>query len=556
MSNRAAVYARFSTDLQSERSTDDQITLCRTYADREGYQVVAAYEDKAKSGASMFGRYGLQQLLADASNQKFDVIIVEALDRLARDMEDLAGMHKRMSFLGIKIMAVHEGEANTVIVGLRGLVSQLFREDNVHKVRRGMAGRVKGGLSAGGKAYGYKPDHANKGQLKVVQEEAKVVRRVFEAYAAGTSPKEISRQLTVEGVPAPRGKVWSPSAICGWANRGTGMLRNPIYVGRIVWNKNRMVKNPDTGKRVSRPNPENEWHSVDVPELRIISNELFGAVQTRLAERAQVALDGHIGANKRPKRLLSGLLKCGACGGGMAVAGLDKSGRTRLRCSKHVNSRACPRPKTFYLDAVEELVVRSLVEELATPERIHDYATRYFQARFKEEADSQRKRTAIEHRLARIDDENMRLVNLMLQDGVDARTLGLKSKQNGEERDRLELELASLPQKNNVILHPTAIKAFADRLQKPSTDPLRQNRAVLEVMLSEMGDAGDLSPVVRELIRSITLYKADESTLTISVEGYLAPFMREDHNATVINEDTGAVMMVAEEGFEPPTQGL
>ena len=120
MSNRAAVYARFSTDLQSERSAEDQITLCRAYADREGYQVVAAYEDKAKSGASMFGRYGLQQLLADASNQKFDVIIVEALDRLARDMEDLAGMHKRMSFLGIKIIAVHEGEANTVIVGLRG----------------------------------------------------------------------------------------------------------------------------------------------------------------------------------------------------------------------------------------------------------------------------------------------------------------------------------------------------------------------------------------------------------------------------------------------------
>ena len=556
MPSRAAVYARFSTDLQSERSTDDQITLCRAYADREGYQVVATYDDKAKSGASMFGRDGLQQLLADASNEKFDVIIVEALDRLARDMEDLAGLHKRMSFLGIKIMAVHEGEANTVIVGLRGLVSQLFREDNVHKVRRGMAGRVKGGLSAGGKAYGYKPDLANRGHLIIVPEEAEVVRRVFEAYAGGTSPKEISRQLTDEGVPAPRGKVWSPSAICGWADRGTGMLRNPIYVGRIVWNKNRMVKNPDTGKRVSRANPESDWHSVDVPKLRIISNELFDVVQKQLAERAQVARIGHMGANKRPKRLLSGLLKCGACGGGMNVAGVDKSGRTRLRCSNHRNNGSCPDPKTFYLDTVESLVINSLAVELATPERIQDYAKQYFQARFKEEADSERKRVSIEHRLARIESENMRLVNLMLQDGVDARALGAKTKQNAQERDRLELELAGLPEKNNIVLHPTAIKAFADRLKKPSTNPLRQNRAVLEVMLSEMGDAGDLSPILRELIRSITLYKEDRYTLKILVKGYLTPFMREDKNALGINDHKGAVKMVAEEGFEPPTQGL
>ena len=85
----------------------------------------------------------------------FNFVIVEALDRLSRDMEDLAGIHKRLSFLGIEIRAVHEGVVNTVLVGLRGLVGQLYREDNAHKIRRGQAGRVGQGLNAGGLTYGY-----------------------------------------------------------------------------------------------------------------------------------------------------------------------------------------------------------------------------------------------------------------------------------------------------------------------------------------------------------------------------------------------------------------
>ena len=100
------------------------------------------------------GRGGLLRLLDQAKDRSFDVVVVEALDRLSRDMEDLAGIHKRLSFLGIEIRAVHEGVVNTVLVGLRGLVGQLFREDNAHKVRRGLAGRVGQGLNAGGKAYG------------------------------------------------------------------------------------------------------------------------------------------------------------------------------------------------------------------------------------------------------------------------------------------------------------------------------------------------------------------------------------------------------------------
>lgn len=86
---RAAIYARYSTDLQSEHSIEDQIALCQSYAKREGLEVAASYQDAAQSGASVLGRDGLIDLLDAARQRNFDIVIVEALDRLSRDMEGL-----------------------------------------------------------------------------------------------------------------------------------------------------------------------------------------------------------------------------------------------------------------------------------------------------------------------------------------------------------------------------------------------------------------------------------------------------------------------------------
>lgn len=211
----AAVYGRFSTDLQNEKSADDQITLCRVYAANNGFKVVAAYADKAKSGASMLDRDELLDMLADAKAGKFKAIIVEHLDRLSRDMADLATIKKQMDFVGVRLIEVHGGEANSLIVGLRALIAQQFREDNVLKVRRGMQGVIRDGRRAGGKAYGYTPDPARRGVLHIVPEEAEIVLRIYQEYHNGKSPKVICRDLNAEGIPAPRGKLWPISLRLG-----------------------------------------------------------------------------------------------------------------------------------------------------------------------------------------------------------------------------------------------------------------------------------------------------------------------------------------------------
>lgn len=154
---------------------------------QSGYEVVRQYSDAVQSGTSIFGRDGLLEMLADAKNGLFDMIVVEEFDRISRDMEDMAGIYKRMKYLGIKIISIHEGAASTVTVGLHSIVSQLYREDNARKVRRGMEGLVKSGLSAGGQAYGFKADPANKGKLIPIPEEIEIVQPIFRDFAEGKS---------------------------------------------------------------------------------------------------------------------------------------------------------------------------------------------------------------------------------------------------------------------------------------------------------------------------------------------------------------------------------
>ena len=458
---RAAVYARFSTEHQSERSVDDQIVLCRSYADNHGMQVVAVYSDKAKSGASFMGRDGLLSLISDAGEQKFDVIIVEALDRVSRDMEDLAGFHKRMSFRGIQIRAVHDGEVNTVLVGLRGLVGQMFREDNAHKVRRGLSGRVKSGLSAGGQGYGYRADPVKKGGMLIVPEEAEVVVHIFEKYAAGVSPRAIAYELNERGVPGPRVGQWNASTLNGSGARGYGILRNPLYDGRLVWNRVRMIKDPDTGKRVSRDNPVDNWETTEKPELRIVPAELFEKVQGMLTGRKNQTLN----QNHRPKRILSGLLRCAACGSGMSVNGSDRSGRTRIRCTAHAENGTCPNPKTFYLDTVEKLVLDSLQSELRHPEVLTAYVQEYHAERKRLRADHDKRKAKTEQRLAEV----MRRIKYLVRGYTDG-LFGAEIKDEMAElrasKEHCESELASLSEPENMVaLHPAALKHYEAQLK-------------------------------------------------------------------------------------------
>lgn len=151
---RAAIYARFSTDMQRDASIDDQIRSCREHAARLGLKVVETYSDRAESGASLM-RSGVRRLMQDARAGLFDVVISEALDRLSRNQADIARLYQQLMFSEIRIETVTEGAISEMHIGLKGTMNALFLKDLGIKTHRGLKGRALEGKSAGGLTYGY-----------------------------------------------------------------------------------------------------------------------------------------------------------------------------------------------------------------------------------------------------------------------------------------------------------------------------------------------------------------------------------------------------------------
>jgi len=277
---RVAVYARYSSDLQNPASIEDQVRICRAEVERRGCEVVAVYKDAAISGASTL-RPGYQSMLQDARDGRFDVMVAESLDRLSRDQEDVAALYKRLSFAGIAIVTLDDGEITDMHVGLKGTMNAMQLKVIADKTRRGLRGRIEAGFSAGGISYGYDvvrkigPDGMPvRGLRRINPDEAAVVVRIFEAYAAGRSGRRIAHDLNAEGIRAPGGRSWGASTISGNVARGTGILNNEAYLGMTVWNKHRWLKDPDTGRRVPRLNPVSQWVVKESPELRIVDPDL------------------------------------------------------------------------------------------------------------------------------------------------------------------------------------------------------------------------------------------------------------------------------------------
>ena len=277
---RAAIYARYSSDLQSDTSIEDQIEVCRRYARQPGWTVTNVYEDRAISGASTM-RPGFLAMMEDVGNNRFDVVLAESLDRIGRRVADVAGIHDELTFAGIALHTVATGEVTALLAGILGSVGQQYLLALREKTRRGLLGRVLDGKSGGGLAFGYRVKGDRIGEREIIEPEAKIVRRIFEDYTNGLSPRKIAKSLNEEGLPGPEGRHWGDTTIRGQIDRGTGVLNNELYVGRLVWNRCSYVKDPKTGKRLARPNPQEQWEKVEVPELRIIDDELWNKVKSR-----------------------------------------------------------------------------------------------------------------------------------------------------------------------------------------------------------------------------------------------------------------------------------
>jgi site-specific DNA recombinase len=536
---RAAIYARFSDDKQNDRSINDQVALCRAKAARDGFKVVSVFSDRARSGASIHGRRGVAEMLQSAKAKQFDVLIVEELDRLSRSQSDLASIYDRLTFVGIDILTVHTGgRADQIQVGIRGIVGALYLTDLANKVRRGAAGNIREGKHAGGLAYGYDVTPGKPGEWMINPAQAAIVRRIFAEYIAGERTPSIAARLNADGIKPPRGKYWQPGALTGSNNRHNGILGNEIYCGHLVWNRVRMIKDPDTGKRVSRPNPETEWQRADVPRLAIVSPGIFDEAAAIRASRRHAAP----ALRRRPKTLLSGLLKCGSCGAGMSIKGSDRGG-TRIVCTAHHNAMACANNRTYYLHTIEQTVLSGLRKHLVEPRAIRLFLKTYHDERKRLAANAGGRIPQLQRRLGEVTRQAARLTDVMLEShepvsSFTGKILGLE-----KEKKAIEAEIASLAAPITVVtLHPAATAHYLKIVDD------------LAAAIRARDAATEIASAVRELIDSVVVHRTEPGEpVRLKVNGRLAALIGKP---VFPDGSLSGVKVVAGEGLEPPTPGL
>ena len=514
---RAAIYARFSSDLQRDASIEDQLHSCRDYAARQGLEVIEVYSDRAVSGASMM-RSGLQKLLRDGQAGSFDVVISEALDRLSRNQADIATIYQRLQFQDIAIETISEGQISEMHIGLKGTMNALFLKDLATKTHRGLKGRALEGKSAGGLTYGYKAiiryaedGEPIRGDRKIDPVQAKVVRRIFEDYARGLSPKKIAEQLNREKVPGPRDGYWGTSTIHGNRERGTGILNNELYIGRQVWNRLKYVKDPSTGKRISRLNPESDWVITEVPELRILDDELWEAARNRQGALKSKNTDVPVWDRRRPRFLFSGLMQCGCCG-----SGFSKVNKNSFGCSaaRKKGPAVCTNMAVIRREDLDGAVLNALEHHLMDPEVVQIFCEEYAAERNRLQVQANAGRTGLEKELRQVTGDHKKLVDAIIAgvpaDQVKDRMIDLDTR-----RKDLERKLSASRAPDPVRFHPSMAKTYRDRIGQ------------LIRGMSHAGEVDEAKEALRALVDKIVLSpKPDGDGLMIDLHGALAGLLR------------------------------
>jgi len=531
MTLRVGLYARYSSDNQKEASIEDQLRLCEEKAASHGWQVQQCYSDAAISGATML-RPGIQSLLSAAMSGEFDIVLTEALDRLSRDQEDIAGIYKRMEFAGVKIFTLSEGEISTLHIGLKGTMNALFLKDLAEKTRRGLRGRIEQGKILGGVPYGYRvvkrfDDKGDvvKGEREIIAEQAEIIRRIFTEYAhSNKSPRTIAAQFNKEGVPSPSGKPWSQSTLNGNRKRGVGILNNEIYIGRLIWNRQRVIKNPDTGKNVGKYNDESEWIIKDRPDLKIVDQEVWDAVKLRQKRNDRPSVSLH--NTRRAKHLLSGLIKCGECGGNYSVVN-----RTHYGCSnaKNKGDTVCTNHRTIRRDKLDAYVLSGLQHRIMRDELLQIFCeeyTNHMNTLIKNNSSSLESYKKEQAKLAREKENIIRAI----KDGLPAASFKKEFINIETRAEELGNFISQAFNDNKVLLHPCMATRY------------RESIVNLRKLLNQEDKRAEASEHLRRLVDKIVLTPQDgKKDPRIDLHGDLAGILAIAERSNHMNPKSLAV---------------
>lgn len=399
-------YARFSNDeLQRDASIDDQVRTCSEAAEEKGwvYDPALLFSDAGASGARMATRDGIQALLKRIESDRvknYHGFLFDDTSRLGRNLAEVLQFCKLCEFHGVFLYFVNQ-QLDTRDPNFYQLIVQFASSDENflkslrHGVIRGQIGRIKEGMTHGGKYYGFRgeaiPDPSKrstaskiaiKGVKFVIDEtEAQAIRAMYNKAEEGLSLLKIARACREANFSRPERKngaktIWTPDNV-------RRILRNPMYCGYLRYGKTSTAKHPITGRIQNRPVPESKWTVRHFPELSIVSVEQWKRVEAILKSHKDFGVSKLGGMSRRdtaaPVPLFTGLLVCADCQGSFVVTGRDKSGDRTLHCKNYNYYKTCNNAISVLESVLEKHLVDHIVEKMLTPEGI-DFAVTQFHA--------------------------------------------------------------------------------------------------------------------------------------------------------------------------------
>lgn len=488
---RVAFYARVSTEEQREgQNIDSQLKELETFAQAHQWVPVGVYRDEGWSGA-MLVRPDLDRLRDDAQKKLFDVVLINDVDRLARDVAHLSVIRRDLEGKGVRVMfrklPGDLSPTQNLMVNILGSFAEFEREMILDRTRRGIRYKIEiRKLYLGcNPAYGYRYVSKNKatdgvGRLEVHAEEAAVVRRIYDwVDKESLSARQVVARLNTLGILARSRAKWAASTM-------QKILRNEIYAGLWYYNKHyrceplirhKNISPSKTFKSSCRLRPRTEWIAVPLPtELRLVEQDTWERVQERITKNTSWSR-----RNSKHNYLLRSLVRCAGCNARMV--GGPHGNAFYYRC------RSCKKVREIQEERLNRTVWDALCGTIRNPAIILDQAQKYYEERRRtEEKEEIQQREALTAQ-AQIEHEERRILEAYRQGLIESEQLGREIEILKARRNALQAGPGTSRSGNGDILpdFEHMIHEYCDRVSQVLNNmTLAQKQQLLRILIVEV----------------------------------------------------------------------
>lgn len=442
---KAVIYARYSSDMQREESIDAQVRACTYYAHQYQFEILRTYADRAQTGKRTKNREQFLQMIADAESHEFEVILVHKLNRFGRNTLEVLEYKDSLEDMGIELISVTERlestpEGKLMLIIIAGM-NEFYSDNLSQEVMKGLKENAYQCKFTGGTPpLGYKVDPESR-KLVIDENEAMIVRLIFQRYASGYGYNSIINELTHLGYHTKSGKLFGKNSLYE-------LLRNEKYIG--VYTYNRAAKRKKDGTR----NYHSYKDSSDIIRIpggcpALVDQKTWYCVQKIMEQNKKVHLQQH----GQRVYILSGKVFCGLCGGKMYGNCKTTRGKSHYYyvCSNGWRKHTCS-SRHIPAEELEEEVIETLEKKIFTSEFSKEVSEQLQNNIQKNQEITQKQRGSISAQLQNVNSKIKNLLNLLAR-GIDFDELEETLSSLKQEKENLIRSLEVLDQQPKALLH-------------------------------------------------------------------------------------------------------